>query len=245
MARAPRQRGRAPTAIRRSAGASGRTSASRCAIDGDGLATPIVWGDRIYVLSARSLDGAGEGARPAPDASGTPLARQRFLVTAYDRHDGSVEWQRVAVERVPHEGHHQESGWATASPVTDGERALRPLRLGRHLRLHARRRAGLEGRPRRHDHAPRLRRGQLPRALGRHPGGQLGPRGGLLRGRPRRAHRQGAVAEGPARGADLLVDAPHPGARGPGARDRRRRRAHPRLRHPKRARCCGASPAWA
>ena len=63
-----------------------------------------------------------EGARPAPDRSGTPLARQRFLVTAYDRHDGSVEWQRVAVERVPHEGHHLESSWATASPVTDGER---------------------------------------------------------------------------------------------------------------------------
>jgi outer membrane protein assembly factor BamB len=94
----------------------------KVAIDGDGLATPIVWGDRIYVLSAVSLEGADEGARPAPDPSGVPLAKQRFLVTAYDRHDGSVEWQRVAVERVPHEGHHLESGWATASPVTDGER---------------------------------------------------------------------------------------------------------------------------
>ena len=93
----------------------------KVAIDGDGLATPIVWGDRIYVLSARSLE-AGEGTRPATDASGVPLPKQRLLVTAYDRHDGSVEWQRVAVERVPHESHHQESGWATASPVTDGER---------------------------------------------------------------------------------------------------------------------------
>jgi outer membrane protein assembly factor BamB len=91
-------------------------------IDGDGLATPVVWGDRIYVLSALSLDGAGKDGAPARKPSGTPLAKQRFLVTAYDRHDGSVEWQRVAVERVPHEGHHQESGWATASPVTDGER---------------------------------------------------------------------------------------------------------------------------
>jgi outer membrane protein assembly factor BamB len=76
-------------------------------IDGDGLATPIVWGDRIYVLSARPLGGG---------------ARQRFLVTAYGRHDGSVAWQRIADERVPHEGHHLESGWAAASPVTDGER---------------------------------------------------------------------------------------------------------------------------
>jgi outer membrane protein assembly factor BamB len=91
-------------------------------IDGDGLATPIVWGDRIYVLSALTVDRPDEGARPAPDPSGRPLARQRFLVTAYDRHDGSVEWQRAADERVPHEGHHLESGWAAASPVTDGER---------------------------------------------------------------------------------------------------------------------------
>ncbi len=82
----------------------------KVAIDGDGLSTPVVWGDRIYVLSARALDG------------GVPLARQRLLVTAYDRRDGSVAWRRVAVERVPHEGHHEESGWATASPVTDGER---------------------------------------------------------------------------------------------------------------------------
>jgi len=94
----------------------------KVAIDGDGLATPIVWGDRIYVLSALSLDGGDEGARPAPDPSGTPLPKQRFLVTAYDRHDGSVAWQRVAGERFPHEGHHLESGWAAASPVTDGER---------------------------------------------------------------------------------------------------------------------------
>ena len=80
----------------------------KLAIDGDGLATPVVWGDRIYVLSARALDG--------------PKGAQRFQVTAYDRHDGSVAWRRVAVERVPHEGHHEESGWATASPVMDGER---------------------------------------------------------------------------------------------------------------------------
>jgi outer membrane protein assembly factor BamB len=75
-------------------------------LDGDGLATPVVWGDRIYVLSALALDGA----------------KQRLLVTAHDRRDGSVAWQRVAAERAPHEGHHLESGWATASPVTDGER---------------------------------------------------------------------------------------------------------------------------
>ena len=91
-------------------------------IDGDGLATPIVWGDRIYVLSALTVEPTAGVVRPAPDPSGTLLTRQRYLVTAYDRHDGSVEWHRVAEERVPHEGHHLESAWAAASPVTDGER---------------------------------------------------------------------------------------------------------------------------
>jgi outer membrane protein assembly factor BamB len=91
-------------------------------IDGDGLATPIVWDDRIYVLSALSLDGGDEETHPAPESSEKALPKQRFLVTAYDRHDGSVAWQRVADERVPHEGHHLESAWANASPVTDGER---------------------------------------------------------------------------------------------------------------------------
>src|SRR5689334_2423071 len=67
----------------------------KVAIEGDGLATPVVHGDRIYVLSARALDGGPKGAK------------QRCLVTAFDRRDGSVRWQRVAVERVPHEGHHQ------------------------------------------------------------------------------------------------------------------------------------------
>jgi outer membrane protein assembly factor BamB len=94
----------------------------KVAIDGDGLATPIVWGGRIYVLSAVSLEGADKAAPSARRPSGAPLAKQRYLVTAYDRRDGSRVWQRVAIERVPHESHHQESGWATASPVTDGER---------------------------------------------------------------------------------------------------------------------------
>jgi outer membrane protein assembly factor BamB len=88
-------------------------------IDGDGLATPVVWGDRIYVLSALSLDDAS--AEPAREPSEKALPRQRFLVTAYDRHHGSVAWRRVAHEGVPHEGHHLESAWANASPVTDGE----------------------------------------------------------------------------------------------------------------------------
>ena len=100
-------------------------------IDGRGLASPIVWGERIFVLSAladgSSSSAGGETSAPKSGASqeaapGVDLVRQRFLVTAYDRRDGSVAWQRVALEREPHEGHHASSAWANGSPITDGER---------------------------------------------------------------------------------------------------------------------------
>jgi len=100
-------------------------------IDGDGHATPIVWGNRILVLSAltvgepTSAEGEPTNRHAATQPEASPrveLPRQRFLVTAYDRRDGSLDWQRVACELVPHEGHHTQSAWATGSPITDGER---------------------------------------------------------------------------------------------------------------------------
>jgi outer membrane protein assembly factor BamB len=45
---------------------------------------------------------------------------QRFVVMALNRRDGSVAWERTAVEAVPHEGTHRDGTWASASPVTDG-----------------------------------------------------------------------------------------------------------------------------
>lgn len=97
-------------------------------IDGEGLASPIVWGERIFVLSALALDEsapgetAGQATTSLEPSTSAQFQRHRFLVTAYDRRDGSVDWQRVANERVPHQGHHRTSAWANGSPITDGER---------------------------------------------------------------------------------------------------------------------------
>jgi outer membrane protein assembly factor BamB len=38
-----------------------------------------------------------------------------------DRKTGKTLWQKIAHETVPHEGHHQDHGFASASPVTDGK----------------------------------------------------------------------------------------------------------------------------
>jgi outer membrane protein assembly factor BamB len=100
-------------------------------IDGDGLASPVVSGDSIFVLSSQALDpeAYAHSKQAATESSErrewppkvAPVA-ERFLVTAFSRVDGSVLWQRTASEHVPHESHYPDTSWACGSPVTDGER---------------------------------------------------------------------------------------------------------------------------
>jgi outer membrane protein assembly factor BamB len=97
-------------------------------IPGRGHAAPIVWGERVYLLTAVPVEGARPPEPPA-DADERTRERwmravhpveQRFVVMALNRRDGSVAWERTAVEAVPHEGTHRDGTWASASPVTDG-----------------------------------------------------------------------------------------------------------------------------
>jgi outer membrane protein assembly factor BamB len=83
-------------------------------LPGRGAATPVIWGDRLFVPAAVPADGAA-GAR----------SMHRFLVLAINRKDGSIAWQRTAKEEAPHEGTHQEFGtMASPSAVTDGEHVI-------------------------------------------------------------------------------------------------------------------------
>ena len=121
-------------------------------IPGSGSATPIVWDDRVFVLSA--IDTGRLPAEPATSAATfvspieasnvvakgrnrkgrggtkganslsvpTPTSLYRFEVLCLNRATGETLWQRTAVEEVPHEGHHPSHGYASASPTTDGRR---------------------------------------------------------------------------------------------------------------------------
>jgi outer membrane protein assembly factor BamB len=60
--------------------------------------------------------GPGGGMRPEQ-----PTEVQAFTVIAVDRQTGKPRWQKVAREQLPHEGHHRDHGYASFSPVTDGE----------------------------------------------------------------------------------------------------------------------------
>lgn len=118
-------------------------------IPGKGSSSPIVVGNRVYITSAVpsdpasapkqmsmeqlvkkfDTDGDGELSRGEQRAARTfrqsqrklLLQKHKFLVLCYNRATGDPVWQKVAVEATPHEAHHPDHGFASASPVTDGE----------------------------------------------------------------------------------------------------------------------------
>lgn len=100
-------------------------------IPGSGSATPIVWGDTVYVLSSVPTEKRAPGAAaPAADAAGgqrrgpggaRPEFVQQFTVFAVSRKDGKIAWKKVVKEELPHEGMHPTNTWASGSAVTDGE----------------------------------------------------------------------------------------------------------------------------
>jgi outer membrane protein assembly factor BamB len=90
-------------------------------IPGRGTASPVVWNDRIFVLTAVP-EGVAGAAQHAPRGGLQSRGRHRFVVMALDRATGRTIWERVAKQAEPHEASHFENGtWASSSPITDGE----------------------------------------------------------------------------------------------------------------------------
>jgi outer membrane protein assembly factor BamB len=101
-------------------------------LPGYGHASPIVWEDKIFVLSAIDTEGADRTAEPEEEEAEEPGDRRRrrnvnpdgiyeFAVLALNRNDGAVAWKKTACQLLPHEGTHRDGSWASSSPVTDGE----------------------------------------------------------------------------------------------------------------------------
>ncbi len=89
-------------------------------IPGRGSGSPIIWGDRLYVLSAVPVGLTGPASH-APRGGVQPRDVHRFIVLAIDRRTGKVVWERTAREAQPHEASHQENGtYASSSATTDG-----------------------------------------------------------------------------------------------------------------------------
>ena len=116
----------------------------KVAIPGSGTSTPIVWDGKVFLLTAMPVAAKSEAPPvaeaapeppPAPPGEGGPGRRRggggmrsevpsqpyQFAVLCLDRATGKTLWQKTVRETVPHEGHHRDHGFASASPVTDGK----------------------------------------------------------------------------------------------------------------------------
>jgi len=105
-------------------------------IPGKGCSTPIVWNDRVFILTAvpTGKEVAGDDTTPRPDPArgndrggrrsgrrrSSPTVHHQFVVLCLDRLTGRTIWKQIAVESIPHEGHHRTATFASCSPITDG-----------------------------------------------------------------------------------------------------------------------------
>lgn len=89
-------------------------------VPGRGSSSPIVWGDRVYLLTAVPAGVAGP-AQHEPRGALPKRGVHQHRVLAIDRKSGKTVWQQVAREEEPHEASHGDNGtWASSSAVTDG-----------------------------------------------------------------------------------------------------------------------------
>ena len=101
-------------------------------VPGEGHATPIIWGDRVYIQTAVKTDKVIESPKPEEPEKEEGGRRRRmpvlkpthvyqFRILAYDRKTGKLVWEKTVREELPHEGHHEAGSLASGSPITDGE----------------------------------------------------------------------------------------------------------------------------
>lgn len=97
-------------------------------IGGKGNASPIIWGDKVFLLTAVDT-GRVDPSLPKPEDQPKrvfgikhPNTFYRFEVLCLDRNTGKELWRQTASEHVPHEGTHNDADFASASPTTDGNR---------------------------------------------------------------------------------------------------------------------------
>ena len=93
-------------------------------LPGKGHSTPVVWDKRVFITATQSKG----KTLPVPDQPKgahnnlDPTHKLSFLVLCLDYGKGTILWQKEVRLAQPHQSTHESGTWASASPVTDGER---------------------------------------------------------------------------------------------------------------------------
>ena len=84
-------------------------------------ASPVVWGNHIFVITAISDDSdAGFIAKDRGIGLANDNAKHTWMIFALDKRDGRVLWSNKAYEGVPRAKRHVKATQANSTPVTDG-----------------------------------------------------------------------------------------------------------------------------
>lgn len=100
-------------------------------VEGRGHSTPIIWGDRIFLVTAIPTD--KDVPPPYVIPPDTPRVGehnavikswqpQELVVICLDRASGRTLWQQTACAVMPHQGFHWKGSFASASPIVDRQR---------------------------------------------------------------------------------------------------------------------------
>jgi len=105
---------------------SGENVLWKSKVAGLGHASPIVWDDRVFVVSA--ISGRDDAALrvglygdiwPVEDDTA-----HRWMLYCFDRPTGNLRWEKVIVEGVPKIKRHTKATHANATPATDGKHVV-------------------------------------------------------------------------------------------------------------------------
>ena len=90
-------------------------------IPGLSHASPIVWGNKIFLITAVSSDAkAGFVAKDRGIGLANDDAKHTWMIYALDKRNGRVLWSNTAYEGVPRAKRHVKATQANSTPVTDG-----------------------------------------------------------------------------------------------------------------------------
>lgn len=93
----------------------------KTAIPGLSHASPIVWGNQIFVITAISSDTkAGFVAKDRGIGLANDGAQHTWMIYALDKRNGRVLWSNKAYEGVPRAKRHVKATQANSTPATDG-----------------------------------------------------------------------------------------------------------------------------
>ncbi len=106
--------------------ASGKNIKWKTPIPGVATSSPVVWGDRVFAVTAISKAGDKTfktglygDVKPVDDVS-----EHEWKIYSLDKSSGKIVWERTAITGVPKTKRHTKSSQASSTPVTDGQRVV-------------------------------------------------------------------------------------------------------------------------